>query len=44
MTDNFIANVGWKIHSTHHTIFGTTPGAAICSQDMLFDIPYIAEW
>ena len=44
MIDDFIANVGWAICSTHHTVLGTTPGAAIFSQDMLFDIPYIADW
>jgi hypothetical protein len=44
MIDDFIANVGWAIRSTHHTVLGTTPGAAIFSRDMLFDIPYIADW
>ena len=39
-----IANIGWAICSTHHTVLGTTPGAAIFSRDMLFDIPYIADW
>ena len=31
MVDDFIANVGWAICSTHHTVLGTTPGAAILS-------------
>ena len=44
MIDNFIANVGWKICSTHQTVLGTTPGAAIFNRDMLFDLPYIADW
>ena len=44
MIDNFIANIGWAIRSTHHTVLGTTPGAAIFNRDMLFDIPYIADW
>ena len=34
MIDDFIANVGWAIHSTHHTVFGSTPGAAIFNQDI----------
>ena len=44
MIDDFIANVGWAIRSTHHTVLGSTPGAAIFNRDMLFDIPYIADW
>ena len=44
MIDTCIANVGWEIHSTHHTIPGSTPGAAIFGQDMLFDLPYISDW
>ena len=44
MIDDFIVNVGWAICSTHHTALGSTPGAAIFNQDMLFDIPYIADW
>ena len=39
MMDDFIANVGWAIRSTHHTVLGITPGAEIFSQDMLFDLP-----
>ena len=44
MIDNFIVNVGWEICSTHHTLLGSTPGAAIFNRDMLFDIPYISDW
>ena len=44
MIDDFIANVGWEICSTHHTVLGSTPGAAIFNQDMLFDISYISDW
>ena len=44
MIDNFIANIGWEICSTYHTVRGSMPGAAIFNQDMLFDIPYIADW
>ena len=44
MIYKFIANVGWAIGSTHHTVLGTTPGTAIFSQDMLFEIPYITDW
>ena len=44
MIDEFIANVGWAIRSTHHTVLGSSPGAAIFGRDMLFDIPYLADW
>ena len=44
MIDDFIVNVGWAIHSTHHTVLGSTPGAAIFNRDILFGIPYIADW
>ena len=42
--DEYISNVGWAIRSTHHTMLGTSPGAAIFGRDMLFDIQYIADW
>ena len=42
--DDAITNVGWAIRSTYHTVLGTSPGAAIFGRDMLFDIPYIANW
>jgi hypothetical protein len=42
--DIFLADAAWAIHSTHHTVLKASPGAAIFGQDMLFDIPYIADW
>ena len=42
--DEFIVNVAWAIRSTYHTVLKTTPGAAIFGRDMMFDIPYIADW
>ena len=44
MVDDIITNVGWAIRSTYHTVIGSSPGAAIFGRDMLFDIPYIADW
>ena len=44
MIDDCISNIGWAIRSTHHTVLGSTPGAAIFNRDMLFDIPHIADW
>jgi hypothetical protein len=34
----------WAIYSTYHTILKASPGAAIFGQDMLFDIPFMADW
>ena len=44
MIDKCIVNIGWAVCSTHHTVLGTTPGAAIFGRDMLFDITYLADW
>jgi hypothetical protein len=41
--DIFLADAAWAIHSTHHTVFKASPGAAIFGRDMLFDIPFIAN-
>jgi hypothetical protein len=30
--------------STYHTVLKASPGAAIFGQDMLFDVPFLAEW
>jgi len=42
--DDVITNVGWALRSTYHTVLGSSPGSAIFGRDMLFDIPYIADW
>ena len=42
--DVFLDNAAWADCSPYHTVFKTSPGAAIFGQDMLFDIPFIAEW
>ena len=39
-----LCNVAWAIRSSYHTVLHTSPGAAIFGRDMLFDIPYIADW
>ena len=41
---DFLDNAAWAIRSTHHTVLRSSPGAAIFGRDMLFDIPYIADW
>ncbi len=40
----FLTNVAWVICSTYHTVLKASQGAAIFRRDMLFDIPYIADW
>ena len=44
LIDEFITNTAWAIRSSYHTVLKATPGAAIFGRDMLFDLPYIAEW
>ncbi len=41
--DTFIDNAAWAICSTYHTVLKASPGAAIFGQDMLFDIPFVAD-
>ena len=41
--DTFVTNVAWAIRSTYHTVLKASPGAAIFGQDMLFDIPFLAD-
>jgi hypothetical protein len=42
--DVFLSEAAWAVHSTYHTVLKASPGAAIFGQDMLFDIPFIADW
>jgi hypothetical protein len=42
--DTFLDNAAWAIRSTYHTVLKASPGAAIFGRDMLFDIPFIADW
>jgi hypothetical protein len=42
--DVFLSDAAWAIHSTYHTVLKASPGAAIFGRDMLFDIPFIADW
>ena len=41
---DFLTNATWAIRSTYHTVLNVLPGAAIFGRDMLFDIPFIADW
>ena len=40
----FLTDAAWAICSTYHTVLKASPGAAIFGQDMLFDIPFLADW
>ncbi len=40
----FLDNAAWAIRSTYHTVLKASPGAAIFGQNMLFDIPFVADW
>ena len=42
--DSILSNAAWAVRSTHHTVLKASPGAAIFGRDMLFDIPFIADW
>ena len=41
---DFLTNAAWAICSTYHTVLKASPGAAIFGRDMLFDIPFLADW
>jgi hypothetical protein len=40
----FLSDAAWAVCSTYQTGLKASPGAAIFGQDMLFDIPFIADW
>ncbi len=42
--DVFLSDAAWAICSTYHTGLKASPGEAIFGRDMLFDIPFIADW
>ncbi len=42
--DVFLDNAAWAIYSTYHRVLKASPGAAIFRWDMLFNIPFVADW
>jgi hypothetical protein len=40
----FLDNAAWATHSTYHMVLKASPGAAIFGCNMLFDIPFVADW
>ena len=41
---DFLTNTAWTVYSTYYTVLKTLPGTAIFGRDMLFDIPFLADW
>jgi hypothetical protein len=41
---DFLTNDALAVCSTYHTVLKTSPGAAIFGRDILFDIPFLADW
>jgi hypothetical protein len=39
----FLDKTAWAICATYHTVLKASPGTAIFGNDMLFDIPFIAD-
>jgi hypothetical protein len=40
----FLDNAAWAICSTYHIVLKASPDAAIFGRDMLFKIPFVADW
>jgi hypothetical protein len=40
----FLSDATWAICATYHKVLKAFPGAAIFGRDMLFNIPFIADW
>jgi hypothetical protein len=41
---DFLTKAAWAAHSTYHTVLKTSTGEAIFRRDMLFDVPFLADW
>jgi hypothetical protein len=41
---DFLTDAAWDVCSTYHIVLKASPGTAIFSRDMLFDIPFLADW
>ena len=42
--EEFLSSASWAVRSTYHTVLKASPGAAIFGRDMMFDIPFLADW
>ena len=41
---DFLTNAAWAICSTYHTVLKTSPGVEIFGREMLFYVPFLADW
>jgi hypothetical protein len=41
---DFLNEAAWAVRPTYHTVLKASPGAAIFGRDMLFDVPFLADW
>ena len=41
---DFLTNAAWAICSTYPTVLKASLGTALFGRDMLFDVPFIADW
>jgi hypothetical protein len=41
---DFLTNAAWAVRSTYHTVLKTSSGEPIFGRDMLFDVPFLADW
>ena len=39
-----LTDAAWAIRSIYHTVLKASPGTAIFGWDVLFDIPFLADW
>jgi hypothetical protein len=42
--DVFLDNAAWAICSTNHSVLKASPSATIFRRDILFNIPFVADW
>jgi hypothetical protein len=42
--ETLLTNVAWAICSTYNMVLKASPGVANFGPDMLFDIPFLADW
>jgi hypothetical protein len=40
----FLTNATWSVCSTYYTVLKISPGEATFGQDMLFGVPFFADW
>jgi hypothetical protein len=41
---DFLNDAAWAVRCTYHTVLKASPGAEIFGLDMLFDVPFLADW